>query len=45
MAATAGKLALTVIEASLTRDTEFIGKMDPYVKISTGQQKFKTSAK
>ena len=45
MAAITGKLALTVIEAILTRDTEIIGKMDPYVKIKTGQQVFKTTVK
>jgi len=28
---TAGFLALTVIEARLTRDTETFGKMDPFV--------------
>ena len=43
--ATAGALALTVIEARLTRDTETFGKMDPYVKISTRQQNFKTAVK
>lgn len=31
--ATTGKLRLTVIEARLTRDTEFFSKMDPYCKI------------
>ena len=31
--ATTGKLRLTVIEAKLTRDTEFFSKMDPYCKI------------
>ena len=43
--ATHGSLALTVIEARLTRDTETFGKMDPYVKISTRQQNFKTAVK
>ena len=43
--ATTGSLALTVIEARLTRDTETFGKMDPYVKISTRQQNFKTAVK
>ena len=43
--ATAGALALTVIEARLTRDTETFGKMDPYCKISTRQQNFKTAVK
>ena len=36
---------MTVIEARLTRDTETFGKMDPYVKISTRQQQFKTAVK
>ena len=40
-----GTLALTVIEARLTRDTETFGKMDPYVKISSRQQQFKTNVK
>ena len=40
-----GKLALTVVEAKLTRDTETFGKMDPYVKIQTRQQNFKTGTK
>ncbi len=43
--ATSGSLALTIIEARLTRDTETFGKMDPYVKISTRQQNFKTLVK
>ena len=34
-----------MIEARLTRDTEAFGKMDPYVKISTRQQQFKTNVK
>ena len=36
--ATSGVLALTAIEARLTRDTEAIGKMDPFVRITYGQQ-------
>jgi len=32
-------LKLTVIEATLHRDTELIGKMDPYVVISDGHGK------
>ena len=43
--ATSGMLALTVVEARLTRDTETFGKMDPYVKLSTRQQQFKTKVK
>ena len=41
----AGNLALTVIEARLTRDTETFGKMDPYVKIACRQQQFRTNVK
>jgi hypothetical protein len=33
MAETSGNLTITVVEARLTRDTELIGKMDPYVEI------------
>lgn len=43
--ATTGTLDITVIEARLTRDTETFGKMDPYCKISTRQQNFKTAVK
>ena len=43
--ATSGALALTVVEARLTRDTEAFGKMDPYVKISTRQEMYKTTVK
>ena len=42
---TSGSLALTVIEARLTRDVETFGKMDPYVKIISRQQNFKTNVK
>jgi Ca2+-dependent lipid-binding protein len=34
-AATNGILKLEVIEAELTRDTEFFSKMDPYCVIET----------
>ena len=40
--ATSGSLRVEIIEARLTRDTEFFSKMDPYVIIETRQQKFKT---
>ena len=33
--ATSGALRLEIIEARLTRDTEFFSKMDPYVIIKT----------
>jgi len=40
--ATTGRLRLTIIEAKLTRDTEIFSKMDPYCKLSTRDQTFKT---
>ena len=40
--ATSGNLRLEIIEARLTRDTEFFSKMDPYVTIQTRQQQFRT---
>jgi len=40
--ATSGKLLLHIIEAKLTRDTEVIGKMDPYVVINMREQRFRT---
>lgn len=46
-----GTLELTVVEANLTKDTEFMGKMDPFVTIqySSGQpgvkHHFKTTVK
>lgn len=40
--ATSGRLRLTVIEAKLTRDTEFFSKMDPYCKLQSRDQTFKT---
>ena len=40
--ATSGSLRVEVIEAKLTRDTEFFSKMDPYCVLSTRQQKYKT---
>jgi Ca2+-dependent lipid-binding protein len=40
--ATSGILRLTIIEAKLTRDTEFFSKMDPFVKISMRDQNYKT---
>ena len=40
--ATSGTLRVEIIEARLTRDTEFFSKMDPYAVIQTRQQKFKT---
>ena len=40
--ATTGRLRLTIIEAKLTRDTEMFSKMDPYCKLQTRDQTFKT---
>jgi len=37
-----GNLRILVIEARLTRDTEFFSKMDPYCVISSRMQKFRT---
>ena len=42
-AQSAGSLKITVVEAQLSRDTETFGKMDPYVKIESRMQKFKTN--
>ena len=42
-AGTSGTLKITVVEANLTRNTETFGKMDPYVKLETRMQKFKTT--
>mmetsp|Transcript_3654 Transcript_3654/g.4882 ORF Transcript_3654/g.4882 Transcript_3654/m.4882 type:complete len:143 (+) Transcript_3654:24-452(+) len=41
-ASTSGSLRIEVIEARLTRDTEFFSKMDPYCVIESRMQKFKT---
>jgi len=38
-------MKLTVIEARLTRDTEFFGKMDPYVTIQHREDVIQTSVK
>ena len=38
-----GTLRLTVVQAKLTRSTEYFGNMDPFVKIESGEQKFKSS--
>ena len=40
--ATSGTLKIEVIEARLTRDTEFFSKMDPYCEIQSRMQKFRT---
>ena len=44
-AAQSGKLKLTVVEAKLTRDTEFFGKMDPFCIIEYRQERHKTQVK
>ena len=43
--ATSGALKLTVVEAKLTRDTEFFGKMDPFCIIEYRQDRWKTAVK
>ncbi len=40
--ATSGSLRVEVIEAKLTRDTEFFSKMDPYCVLESRMQKFRT---
>ena len=40
--ATSGSLRIDVIEAKLTRDTEFFSKMDPYATLASRQQQFRT---
>jgi hypothetical protein len=40
-----GNLVIKPIRATLTRDTELVGKMDPYVVFKFGDKKFKTSTK
>lgn len=37
-----GKLIVKPLRARLTRDTEVFGKMDPYVKLELGSQRYKT---
>lgn len=38
----AGTLKICILEARLTRDTETLGKMDPYVIVETRMQRFRT---
>lgn len=40
--ATSGSLRIEVIEARLTRDTEWLSKMDPFCIIESRMQKFRT---
>ena len=40
--ATSGSLRVEIIEAKLTRDTEFFSKMDPYCVLECRMQKFRT---
>ena len=40
--ANGGELKIHVIEAKLTRDTEYFGQMDPYVEIKTSVEKKRT---
>ena len=39
---TTGSLRITIIEAKITHDTEWFGKMDPFCKIEYRGQDFKT---
>jgi Ca2+-dependent lipid-binding protein len=39
---TTGKLVVTVIEAQLTRDTEWFAKMDPFCRLKYRDQHFET---
>ena len=43
--ATSGSLRVEIIEARLTRNTEFFSKMDPYCIIESRMQKFRTKTK
>ena len=43
--AQSGRLQLTIVDARLTRDTEFFGKMDPYCVLQVREQKFQTVTK
>ena len=38
-----GELYIRVKQARLTRDTEFFGKMDPFVEIEIGELKQRTA--
>ena len=40
-----GRLAIEICEAELTRDTEMVGKMDPYVKFVHHKKTHKTRVK
>ena len=40
-----GNLVIKPINATLTRDTELLGKMDPYCVFILGDKKFKTKVK
>ena len=42
MQVSAGIMKITLIEAKLTRDTEFFGKMSPYCTMVFRNKKFKT---
>ena len=42
-AVVSGSLALTVVEAKLTRDTEVVGKMDPYCVMTLRGQKYRSN--
>jgi Ca2+-dependent lipid-binding protein len=40
-----GVLEITLLEANLTKDVEWLGKMDPYCTILFNKSKLKTSVK
>ena len=40
-----GQLSIEICEAELTRNTEMIGKMDPYVKFKYDKKEMKTRVK
>ncbi len=40
---TIGRLRVHLVEATLTHDTEFLGKMDPFVKMKCREQEWKSS--
>ena len=40
-----GELALKCHRAELTHDTEFLGKMSPYLEVTCGEQKLQTACR
>ena len=41
-ASATGIMKIKILEARLTHDTEFIGKMDPFVVLNYREQQYKT---